>query len=654
MSTSKSIAPISHSVDRLIELFNHTFYSRFNTRLIRGTDEPIYLPANDLVAYHQVVFAHGYFSSALHEISHWCIAGEERRLLTDYGYWYAPDGRDEEQQRQFQSVEVLPQAIEWAFCLACGLEFTISSDNLTGNKADELAFKSKVANKLAQLLAEGYPHRAEEFIQVLKTEYYPESVYQPISRQFVLGLVINPYAGIGGAVALKGSDGADVRAQALAQGAIPLANQKTTTALQELLAYQSQLVIKTASGQMGEDCAKALGFATQVVYTHPHAQTEASDTQAAVQALLAQGVDCILFAGGDGTARNICDVVPAHIPVLGVPAGCKIHSGVYAITPRAAGCVIADMIDGKLVSVQEAEVRDIDEAAFRQGKVIAKHFGELTVPAQLQYVQSVKMGGKESDEMVLADLAAYIGELRDEYVPCNWIMGSGSTIDFIMQELGFSNTLLGVDVILSNGELKQDMRAYELLPLSQNTPSKLLITLIGGQGHIFGRGNQQLSPEVIRTLGKDNIIVVATKTKLQQLQGQPLICDTGDTQLDASLDGLIEVITGYNDKVLYPIGVSYSQGSKKKLSFAEFIDAVEQDLDNIVVNGSDDELFISSYFHGHFSLAVSMVSDTSQDLLSSLDEILTQNLTDAFTNQELDKPDQQKIWNLWQRLRNTY
>ncbi|MDG1122414.1 MAG: YfcL family protein [Glaciecola sp.] len=106
--------------------------------------------------------------------------------------------------------------------------------------------------------------------------------------------------------------------------------------------------------------------------------------------------------------------------------------------------------------------------------------------------------------------------------------------------------------------------------------------------------------------------------------------------------------------MLYPIGVSYSQGSKKKLSFAEFIDAVEQDLDNIVVNGSDDELFISSYFHGHFSLAVSMVSDTSQDLLSSLDEILTQNLTDAFTNQELDKPDQQKIWNLWQRLRNTY
>jgi elongation factor P hydroxylase len=123
----------------LIELFDLHFYERFNTRLVKGKDEPIYLPANDQVEHHQVVFAHGYFSSALHEIAHWCIAGSERRLLPDYGYWYAPDGRDDQQQRQFQSVEVLPQAIEWAFCLACGLEFTISSDNLTGSKADELA-----------------------------------------------------------------------------------------------------------------------------------------------------------------------------------------------------------------------------------------------------------------------------------------------------------------------------------------------------------------------------------------------------------------------------------------------------------------------------------------------------------------------------------
>jgi len=159
----------------LIELFDLTFYERFNTRLVKGAGEPVYLPANDQVDYHQVVFAHGFFASALHEIAHWCIAGPQRRLQLDYGYWYAPDGRTAEQQRQFQQVEVLPQAYEWAFCLACGLEFTLSSDNLNGDKTDELAFKSDVAYALAKLMNTGYSGRAKDFIQALRSEYYPES-----------------------------------------------------------------------------------------------------------------------------------------------------------------------------------------------------------------------------------------------------------------------------------------------------------------------------------------------------------------------------------------------------------------------------------------------------------------------------------------------
>lgn len=386
---------------------------------------------------------------------------------------------------------------------------------------------------------------------------FESSTAERQQRTFVLGLVINPYAGIGGALALKGSDGADIRAQALAQGAIPQANNKTTVALSQLIDYQADILIKTASGQMGAQCAESLGFDTQVCYTHPNTQTEASDTQAAVDIFVEQGVDCILFAGGDGTARNICAQVPHHIPVLGIPAGCKIHSGVYAITPSAAGCVIADMVLGKLVTVQSAEVRDIDESAFREGKVIAKHFGELTVPAQLQYVQSVKMGGKESDELVLADLAAYIQELRDDEDDCSWIMGSGSTIDFMMDEWGIDNTLLGVDVITASGEVLADITASELLEHVQTHRAKLVITLIGGQGHILGRGNQQLSPDVIRRIGRENMLIVATKTKLQHLEGRPLICDTSDPELDTQLHGYMEVITGYNDKVLYPVGVEY-------------------------------------------------------------------------------------------------
>lgn len=163
-------------------MFEDTFFERFNTRLVKGGDEPVYLPANKHSDAHQIVFRSDYFSSALHEIAHWCIAGPERRLKLDYGYWYAPDGRNAATQKKFLEVEVLPQAVEWGFCLACGLKFNISLDNLDGDKTDELAFTSNVAYQLSQLLNFGFPPRAEEFINVLREEYYPESIFKPKSR----------------------------------------------------------------------------------------------------------------------------------------------------------------------------------------------------------------------------------------------------------------------------------------------------------------------------------------------------------------------------------------------------------------------------------------------------------------------------------------
>ncbi|MFC3034008.1 ATP-NAD kinase family protein [Pseudoalteromonas fenneropenaei] len=369
--------------------------------------------------------------------------------------------------------------------------------------------------------------------------------------QFKLGLIVNPVAGLGGSVALKGSDGADTAAQALALGATPLSNQRTALALSQLLAYQSQLTIYTASGEMGERIATELGFQTEVIYNAP-VTTTADDTEACAKALKAKGVDLILFAGGDGTARNICAAIEDSIAVLGVPAGCKIHSGVYAITPKAAGRVVEMLIKGELVTLAEADVMDIDEQAFRQGTVRAKRYGEMQVPSELRYVQSVKNGGKESDELVLADIAAYvIGNMAADE---QYIMGSGSTVAAIMEELGLDNTLLGVDLIQDQQLLGADLTAQQLLAFADKAPTKLVITLIGGQGHIFGRGNQQLSPALIRKVGRDNIIVVATKTKLQALNGRPLIADTGDASLDEELSGFIKVITGYNDHVMYAVG----------------------------------------------------------------------------------------------------
>lgn len=370
---------------------------------------------------------------------------------------------------------------------------------------------------------------------------------------FKLGFIINPIAGIGGSVALKGSDGEGIAEQAIELGASAKANERAALALNILLPYKDNITIYTVNGLMGEQCAKSLGFDVKTVYETIDAKTTALDTENAVLALLKQQVDIILFAGGDGTARNISTQVDEQCPVLGIPAGCKIHSGVYAVTPKAAGRVVEMMVTNQLVTLTEADVMDIDESLFREGIVKAKRFGEMKVPCELRYVQAVKSGGKELDELVLHDIAAYCIEQFDDAL-C--IIGSGSTTASIMEEMGLDNTLLGVDIIQEEQLIASDVTEPELWQQLQehaNQDKKLVITLIGGQGHIFGRGNQQLSPRVIREIGIENIFIVATKRKLTELESRPLIADTGDNALDVQLSGFLPVITGYNDHVLYPV-----------------------------------------------------------------------------------------------------
>jgi predicted polyphosphate/ATP-dependent NAD kinase len=371
-----------------------------------------------------------------------------------------------------------------------------------------------------------------------------------MANLFRLGLIVNPLAGLGGSVALKGSDGQ--AEQALALGATPQAMNRAKTALTELLAQCGQFEVFTVAGDMGQSVCDALGLNYQLVYRPQTSPSTPADTEHAARLLAENGVDILLFAGGDGTARNICAAVGEQTTVLGIPAGVKIHSGVYAISPQAAGKLVAKLIAGELVSLSEAAVMDIDEQAFRDGVVKARRFGEMRIPAQLRYVQSVKMGGRESEELVLADLAAYVATQMEDNV--RYVMGSGSTVAAVMSELGLDNTLLGVDVV-ENGELiAKDVSAAQLLELVQGYPSKLVMTLIGGQGHVFGRGNQQLSPNVIRAIGRDNIVLIAGKAKLQQLEGRPLLADTGDASLDQQLTGLINIVTGYNDYVMYRLG----------------------------------------------------------------------------------------------------
>jgi predicted polyphosphate/ATP-dependent NAD kinase len=365
-----------------------------------------------------------------------------------------------------------------------------------------------------------------------------------------LGLIVNPVAGIGGAVALKGSDGADIVEQACDRGAIPRAAQRVEIFLHALLPVTEYIDWYCWNGAMGEDSLREAGYSYHV-YGNSSNKTSASDTQLAAQTLKACGVDVIVFAGGDGTARDMCCAVDTSIPVLGIPAGVKIHSGVYAVHARGAAEIIIKMVNGELVSVAEMEVRDIDEDAFRRGRVRASHFGELLVPAEERYLQHVKCGGKEVEDLALQDMAAHVIDNMED--GCLYLLGPGTTTKAIADALNLPKTLLGVDVLLNQQWLEMDATEEKLLACLKNYPAKIVVTLIGGQGHIFGRGNHQISPAVIRKVGRDNIVIVATKTKLKDMQGRPLLVDTWDADLNTELRGYLPVITGYDDAVLYPV-----------------------------------------------------------------------------------------------------
>lgn len=171
MNNCARVREEDNALAQLIVLFDATFFDEFNTRLIRGDDEPVYLPAGTQTSYHQIIFAHGFFSSALHEIAHWCIAGQKRRLLEDYGYWYCPDGRNEAEQKKFEQVEVKPQAIEWAFTIAAGRQFSVSTDNLDGAEPDREGFTRAVKEQLTLYIEEGFPPRAQRFIAALNVAF---------------------------------------------------------------------------------------------------------------------------------------------------------------------------------------------------------------------------------------------------------------------------------------------------------------------------------------------------------------------------------------------------------------------------------------------------------------------------------------------------
>lgn len=364
-----------------------------------------------------------------------------------------------------------------------------------------------------------------------------------------IGLIVNPIAGMGGRVGLKGTDG--VVKQAVKLGAFPQAPNRAVNALKELSDIKEEIEILTCSHNMGEYESKSCGFKVKVVCTSQNNETTSKDTIKAAKKMLDEKVEFILFTGGDGTARDIYTAVKEQIVVIGVPAGVKIHSPVYAQSPSKAGELASLFIRGKIKQVKEVEVLDIDEDAYRKGNVKTRLYGYLKIPHEKRYMQSRKAGTplseKASQNVISLDVIDNME--KDTY----YIIGPGSSTRPIMENLELPYTLLGVDIIFNKKIIQLDAREKQLIDIISGKKCKLVITPIGGQGYLFGRGNQQISSQVIKEIGKENIIVAATKEKIASLYGKPFLVDTGDVEVDRMLNGYIKVTTGYKEQIIYRI-----------------------------------------------------------------------------------------------------
>ncbi len=365
-----------------------------------------------------------------------------------------------------------------------------------------------------------------------------------------VGFIVNPVAGMGGAVGLKGTDGKAILNQAIALGAKPVATQRAETFLSELAPAKEHLNLIVGAGDMGEKQAKKKGF-TCIVVGEAKKETTSEDTQTIAKCIVEADVDLLVFCGGDGTTRDVFKAIGVKVPVLGVPTGVKMHSALFAVSPQAAARVAMTYL-WRGLPLREAEVMDVDEAAFRQGHLSAELFGYMLSPFEPHLIQGNKMASPMTENEVenQAAIALYIIEAMKPDIL--YIVAPGTTTRTIGDLLDQKKTLLGVDLFQNKQIILRDVCEKQILQTLEGKTAKIIVTPIGGQGFIFGRGNQQISPKVIRQVGLDNIVVIATKSKLDRLES--LRVDTGDSDLDRQFRTRgIRVVTDYKTTKEMPI-----------------------------------------------------------------------------------------------------
>lgn len=357
-----------------------------------------------------------------------------------------------------------------------------------------------------------------------------------------IGFLVNPIAGMGGAVGLKGTDGQVM--EAIRRGAVPKAGDRARVTLLQLKG--APIYFLTCSGPMGEEIFRQTGITTyRVVYKIPGI-TSAEDTRNACRIFQDQGTELILFCGGDGTARDIYDVVTDTVPLLGIPAGVKMYSSIFAVNPEAAAEILLGYTESSVLHIRDAEVMDIDEEEYRLGNLKSSIVGYAKSPYLPGLVQEAKRVFEEQDdELAKEGIGRFIAEVMLGTPEILYIIGPGSTTRAIADQLGVEKTLLGFDAFLDGKLVATDMNEQNILALlSEGVRARLVISIIGAQGSVLGRGTQQVSPHVIRKIGVGNIIVVATPHKLSQTP--VLFLDTGDRDLDRVFGSYLSVISGYH------------------------------------------------------------------------------------------------------------
>ena len=366
-----------------------------------------------------------------------------------------------------------------------------------------------------------------------------------------IGLLVNPIAGMGGRVGLKGTDG--VVDEAIARGATPIAPGRAQEFLQTLQSFHlspSQFELFVCPKQMGADVTHSFGIPFQPVDVTISEKTTSKDTATCVEALYKAGVRLLVFVGGDGTARDILDAINKNsyddLLIIGVPSGVKMYSGIFVVNPADAAEVVKLVLEGG-AGVAEFEIMDADEDAFREDRFIIKLYGYMKGPSVPARFQGAKQASPETinEHEAQEAIAKFIIE---QMIPeGTYILGPGTTVKTVADLLGVKKTILGVDVY-RNGAIENDVNEARIIALVKDfSKTWIVVSPIGHQGMLFGRGNQQISPGVIQRVGKDHIFVISTPAKLKGMAGGTLKVDTGDSTVDALLRGYIRVITDYNE-----------------------------------------------------------------------------------------------------------